>query len=75
MPGIACAATAVVIGLVAGGTNDSRWFWRRDASQSRAASYRRAVRHPRTLYPKRIDLGLGRAPGTDQSRREPCGAI
>ncbi|WHF20946.1 hypothetical protein QJS66_11750 [Kocuria rhizophila] len=40
-------------------------FRRRDAAQPLPAGGRRAVRHARELYPGRIDLGLGRAPGTD----------
>ena len=36
------------------------------AAQPRAADHRRAVRHPGAAVPGRIDLGLGRAPGTDQ---------
>lgn len=27
-----------------------------------------------SLYPGRIDLGLGRAPGSDQRTARPCGA-
>jgi len=66
MPGIASSATAVVIGHVAGGT-----------SRIRVGSGGIMLpNHPplviaeqfgtlESLYPGRIDLGLGRAPGTD----------
>src|SRR5450631_1360550 len=66
MPGIASAATAVVIGHVAAGTRTIRV----------GAGGIMLPNHPplmiaeqfgtlEALYPDRIDLGLGRAPGTD----------
>ena len=80
MPGIASAATAVVIGYVAGGTSRIRV----------GAGGIMLPNHPplviaeqfgtlESLYPGRIDLGLGRAPGTDRVtiqalRRDPMAA-
>ncbi|RKG82044.1 LLM class flavin-dependent oxidoreductase [Corallococcus exercitus] len=66
--GIACAATAVVISYVAGGTSRIRV----------GAGGVMLPNHPplvvaeqfgtlASLYPGRIDLGLGRAPGTDKA--------
>jgi luciferase family oxidoreductase group 1 len=68
MPGIASAATAVVIGHVAGGTSTIRV----------GSGGVMLPNHPplviaeqfgtlESLYPGRIDLGIGRAPGTDQT--------
>jgi luciferase family oxidoreductase group 1 len=67
MPGIASAATAVVIGHVAAGTKKIRV----------GSGGIMLPNHPplviaeqfgtlESLFPGRIDLGLGRAPGTDQ---------
>jgi luciferase family oxidoreductase group 1 len=67
MPGIASAATSVVIGHIAGGTSTIRV----------GSGGIMLLNHPplviaeqfgtlESLYPGRIDLGLGRAPGTDQ---------
>src|SRR5688500_9116 len=67
MPGIASAATAVVIGHVAAGTSTIRV----------GSGGVMLPNHPplviaeqfgtlEALFPGRIDLGLGRAPGTDQ---------
>ncbi len=80
MTGIASAATAVVIGHVAGGTSTIRV----------GSGGIMLPNHPplviaeqfgtlESLYPGRIDLGLGRAPGTDQRtvqalRRDPARA-
>ena len=80
MVGIASAATAVVIGHVAGGTSRIRV----------GAGGIMLPNHPplvvaeqfgtlESLYPGRIDLGLGRAPGTDRLtiqalRRDPTAA-
>ena len=68
MPGVASAATAVAIGLRRRRHLDHpRRRRRHHAAQPRAADDRRAVRHPgRAAIPGRIDLGVGRAPGTDQ---------
>lgn len=79
MPAIASAATAVVVGLLASHTKKIRV----------GAGGIMLPNHPplviaeqfgtlETLYPGRIDLGLGRAPGTDQRtmralRREQMG--
>ncbi|WP_293778535.1 LLM class flavin-dependent oxidoreductase [uncultured Oxalicibacterium sp.] len=68
MPGIASAATSVVIGYVAGGTSTIRV----------GAGGIMLPNHPplvvaeqfgtlESLYPGRIDLGLGRAPGSNQA--------
>ncbi|ADO72188.1 LLM class flavin-dependent oxidoreductase [Stigmatella aurantiaca] len=67
MPGIASAATAVVIGHVAGGTQRIRVgsggiMLPNHAPLVIAEQFGTLA----SLYPGRIDLGLGRAPGTDQ---------
>jgi luciferase family oxidoreductase group 1 len=66
MPGIASAATAVVIGHVAGGTKSIRVgaggvMLPNHAPLVIAEQFGTLA----SLYPGRIDLGLGRAPGTD----------
>jgi luciferase family oxidoreductase, group 1 len=66
MPGIASAATAVVIGHVAGGTSTIRVgsggiMLPNHAPLVVAEQFGTLA----SLYPGRIDLGLGRAPGTD----------
>src|SRR5437660_8596073 len=68
MPGIASAATSVVIGHVAGGTKTIRV----GAGGIMLPNHSPLVIAEQfgtlaSLYPDRIDLGLGRAPGTDQS--------
>lgn len=67
MPGIASAATAVVIGLVAGATSTIRVgaggiMLPNHAPLVIAEQFGTLA----SLYPGRIDLGVGRAPGTDQ---------
>lgn len=67
MSGIASAATSVVIGYVAGGTQRIRV----GAGGIMLPNHAPLVIAEQfgtleTLYPGRIDLGLGRAPGTDQ---------
>ncbi|GAB1582185.1 LLM class flavin-dependent oxidoreductase [Phyllobacterium phragmitis] len=67
MPGIASAATAVVIGHVAAGTSTIRVgaggiMLPNHAPLLVAEQFGTLV----ALFPGRIDLGLGRAPGTDQ---------
>jgi luciferase family oxidoreductase group 1 len=67
MPGIASAATAVLIGHVAGGTSSLRVgsggvMLPNHAPLVIAEQFGTLE----ALYPGRIDLGLGRAPGTDQ---------
>ncbi len=67
MPGIASAATAVVIGHVAGGTSRIRV----GAGGIMLPNHAPLVIAEQfgtleALYPGRIDLGVGRAPGTDQ---------
>jgi luciferase family oxidoreductase group 1 len=68
MPGIASAATAVLIGHVAGGTSSIRvgagGIMLPNHSPLQVAE---AFGTLAPLYPGRIDLGLGRAPGTDQA--------
>ena len=67
MPGIASAATSVVIGYVANGTSTIRVgaggvMLPNHAPLVIAEQFGTLA----SLYPGRIDLGLGRAPGTDQ---------
>ena len=67
MPGIASAATSVVIGYVAGGTKKIRV----GAGGIMLSNHAPVVIAEQfgtleSLYPGRIDLGLGRAPGTDR---------
>jgi luciferase family oxidoreductase group 1 len=67
MPGIASSATSVVIGHVAGGTSKIRVgsggiMLPNHAPLVIAEQFGTLD----ALYPGRIDLGLGRAPGTDQ---------
>ena len=67
MPGIASAATSVVIGHIAGGTSTIRV----GAGGIMLPNHAPLVIAEQfgtldALYPGRIDLGLGRAPGTDQ---------
>lgn len=67
MPGIASAATAVVIGHVAGGTSTIRVGAGGIMLPNHAPlMVAEAFGTLEALYPGRIDLGLGRAPGTDQ---------
>jgi luciferase family oxidoreductase group 1 len=80
MVGIASAATAVVIGYVAAGTRTMRV----GAGGIMLPNHSPLVIAEQfgtleALYPGRIDLGLGRAPGTDQRtllalRRDPMSA-
>jgi luciferase family oxidoreductase group 1 len=80
MAGIASAATSVVIGYLAGGTSTIRVgsggiMLPNHAPLTIAEQFGTLE----SLYPGRIDLGLGRAPGTDQLtlralRRDPMSA-
>ena len=80
MPGIASAATSVVIGHIAGGTSSIRV----GAGGIMLPNHSPLVIAEQfgtlaSLFPERIDLGLGRAPGTDQLtlralRRDPSAA-
>jgi luciferase family oxidoreductase group 1 len=80
MTGVASAATAVVIGYVAGGTRTIRV----GAGGIMLPNHAPLIIAEQfgtleSLYPGRIDLGLGRAPGTDQLtlralRRNPSSA-
>jgi luciferase family oxidoreductase group 1 len=80
MTGIASAATSVVIGYLAGGTSTIRvgsgGIMLPNHSPMVIAEQFGTLE---SLYPGRIDLGLGRAPGTDQRtvlalRRDPMQA-
>src|SRR6195256_3705975 len=80
MTGIASAATSVVIGYLAGGTSTIRvgsgGIMLPNHSPLVVAEQFGTLE---SLYPGRIDLGLGRAPGTDQQglralRRDPARA-
>jgi luciferase family oxidoreductase group 1 len=80
MPGIASAATSVVIGFLAGGTSTIRvgagGIMLPNHSPMVIAEQFGTLE---SLYEGRIDLGLGRAPGTDHLtvralRRDPTGA-
>ena len=80
MTGIASAATSVVIGYLAGGTSTIRvgsgGVMLPNHSPLVIAEQFGTLE---SLYPGRIDLGLGRAPGTDQQtlralRRDPAAA-
>jgi len=68
MPGIASAATSVVIGYLASGTSTIRvgagGIMLPNHSPLVVAEQFGTLE---SLYPGRIDLGLGRAPGTDQA--------
>ncbi|GBR48097.1 LLM class flavin-dependent oxidoreductase [Gluconobacter roseus] len=80
MPGIASAATAVVIGYVAGATKTIRVGAGGIMLPNHAPlAVAEAFGTLESLYPGRIDLGLGRAPGSDQAtmralRRDPTSA-
>lgn len=68
MPGIASAATAVVMGHIAGGTSTIRIgaggiMLPNHAPLVVAEQFGTLA----SLYPNRIDLGLGRAPGSNQA--------
>ncbi len=68
MPGIASAATALVIGHVAAGTRTIRVGAGGIMLPNHAPlQVAEAFGTLATLYPGRIDLGLGRAPGTDMA--------
>jgi luciferase family oxidoreductase group 1 len=80
MPGIASAATSLVIAHIAAGTNSIRvgagGIMLPNHSPLVIAEQFGTLAH---LFPDRIDLGLGRAPGTDQVtvlalRRPPAAA-
>lgn len=67
MPGIASSATSVVIGYIAGGTSKIRVgsggiMLPNHAPLAIAEQFGTLE----SMYPGRIDLGLGRAPGSDQ---------
>jgi len=67
MPGIASSATAVLVGHIAGATNRIRVGSGGVMLPNHAPLVvAEAFGTLATLYPGRIDLGLGRAPGTDR---------
>jgi len=67
MPGIASSATAVVMGYIAGGTRTIRVGSGGIMLPNHAPLVvAEQIGTLAALYPGRIDLGLGRAPGTDQ---------
>ncbi len=68
MQGIASSATAVLVGYIAGGTNRIRVGSGGVMLPNHAPLVvAEAFGTLAELYPNRIDLGLGRAPGTDQT--------
>ena len=68
MPGIASSATAVLVGYIAGGTHTIRVGSGGVMLPNHAPLVvAEAFGTLAELYPNRIDLGLGRAPGTDQT--------
>ena len=68
MQGIACSATAVLVGYIAGGTRTMRVGSGGVMLPNHAPLVvAEAFGTLAELYPGRIDLGLGRAPGTDQA--------
>ena len=68
MAGIASSATAVLVGYVAGGTHTIRVGSGGVMLPNHAPLVvAEAFGTLAELYPNRIDLGLGRAPGTDQA--------
>ena len=80
MPGVTTAATSIVIGHIAAGTSSIR-VGAGGIMLSNHAPYIIAEQFGtlEALFPGRIDLGLGRAPGTDQMtlralRRNPANA-
>src|SRR5216110_2936173 len=80
MAGIASAATSVVIGYIAGGTKTIRVGSGGIMLPNHAPIViAEQFGTLESLYPGRIDLGLGRAPGTDQRtlralRKDPMAA-
>lgn len=80
MPGVTTAATSIVIAHIAAGTSSIR-VGAGGIMLPNHAPYVIAEQFGtlETLFPGRIDLGLGRAPGTDQTtlralRRDPANA-
>ncbi|WP_342620571.1 LLM class flavin-dependent oxidoreductase [Rhodoferax sp. GW822-FHT02A01] len=67
MPGLACSSTAVLVGHIAAGTERIRVGSGGIMLPNHAPLVvAEAFGTLEALYPGRIDLGLGRAPGTDQ---------
>jgi luciferase family oxidoreductase group 1 len=76
MAGIASAATAVLIAHIAAGTSTIRL----GAGGIMLPNHSPLIIAEQfgtldALYPGRIDLGVGRAPGTDPATSRDCGAI
>ncbi|MCM2307982.1 MAG: LLM class flavin-dependent oxidoreductase [Sulfuritalea sp.] len=68
MPGIASSATAVLVGYIAGGTRRMRVGSGGVMLPNHAPLVvAEAFGTLAEIYPNRIDLGLGRAPGTDRT--------
>ncbi len=73
MPGIASSATAVLVGYIAANTHTIRVGSGGVMLPNHAPLVvAEAFGTLAELYPDRIDLGLGRAPGTDQATKRPC---
>ena len=67
MPGLACSSTAVLVGHIAAGTKSIRVGSGGIMLPNHAPLVvAEAFGTLEAIYPGRIDLGLGRAPGTDQ---------
>jgi luciferase family oxidoreductase group 1 len=67
MPGLACSSTAVLVGHIAAGTHSIRVGSGGIMLPNHAPLVvAEAFGTLEAIYPGRIDLGLGRAPGTDQ---------
>ncbi len=67
MPGLACSSTAVLVGHIAAGTRSIRVGSGGIMLPNHAPLVvAEAFGTLEAIYPGRIDLGLGRAPGTDQ---------
>ena len=77
MPGVASSSPAVLIGPPRRRHRaDPRRLGRGDAAQPPPLVIAEQFGTLDALHPGRIDLGIGRAPGTDQrDRRAPCGAV
>ena len=75
MVGAAGAATGTVVAIIAGATSTIRvgagGIMLPNHAPLTVAEQFGTIE---SLYPGRVDLGLGRAPGTDPTRRLPCGA-
>jgi len=76
MPGVASAATAILIAHVAAARARSVWVRVESCCPTmRRSSWAEQFGTLETLYPGRIDLGLGRAPGPTGSPPVRCDGI